>query len=71
MGISRRKTTEIRGNVVVQSTGKESHASMVGAWVRRNCRQVVSVSRSGAGGYPPPLQEVAGRGCSEVVAERE
>jgi hypothetical protein len=25
-------------------------ASMVAAWVRRNCRHVVSVCRSGAGG---------------------
>jgi hypothetical protein len=30
--------------------GKKSQASMVDAGVRRNCRQVVSVSRTGAGG---------------------
>ena len=29
---------------------EESAASMVAAWVCRNCRQVVSVCRSGAGG---------------------
>lgn len=69
LGTARRKNTEIRGKVIVQSPGKKSHASMVEAWVRRNCHQVVS--RSGAGGYPPLLQEVAGRGCSEAVAERK
>ena len=30
------------------STWKKSHASIVAAWVRRNCRQLVSVSRIGA-----------------------
>lgn len=29
---------------------KKSHASIVEACVRRNCRQVVSVFRTGAGG---------------------
>ncbi|MYW90838.1 hypothetical protein G3I59_09515 [Amycolatopsis rubida] len=33
-----------------QSTWKKSQASIVDACVRRNCRQVVSFWRSGAGG---------------------
>ena len=33
-----------------QSTWKKSTASMLVACVRRNCRQLVSVCRSGAGG---------------------
>jgi hypothetical protein len=33
-----------------QSTWKKSHASVVNAWARKNCRQVMSVSRTGAGG---------------------
>ena len=39
-----------RWSVTAQSTWKKSTASMVAAWVRRNCRQVVSVCRIGAGG---------------------
>jgi hypothetical protein len=36
--------------VTAQSTWKKSHASIVDAWVCRNRRQLVSVSRIGAGG---------------------
>jgi hypothetical protein len=36
--------------VNAQSTWKKSTASMLVAWVRRNCRQLVSVFRTGAGG---------------------
>jgi hypothetical protein len=39
-----------RYRVTAQSTWKKSAASIVAAWVRRNCRQVVSVRRCGAGG---------------------
>jgi hypothetical protein len=39
-----------RRSVTAQSTWKKSTASMLVAWVRRNCRHVVSVCRSGAGG---------------------
>jgi hypothetical protein len=35
--------------VTAQSTWKKSHANMVDAWVRRNCRHV-DRERSGAGG---------------------
>lgn len=45
--------TEIRWSLTAQSTGKKSHASIVEPWARRNCRQVVSVSRTGAGGIRP------------------
>ena len=34
----------------VESTWKKSTASMLAAWVRRNCRQLLSVRRDGAGG---------------------
>jgi predicted NBD/HSP70 family sugar kinase len=39
-----------RRSVSAQSTWKKSTASMLVAWVRRNCRQLVSVRRIGAGG---------------------
>ena len=38
-----------RRKVTAQSTWKKSHASIVAAWVRRNCRQV-DRARCGAGG---------------------
>jgi phosphoribosyl-dephospho-CoA transferase len=37
-------------SVAAQLTWKKSQASIVEAWVRRNWRQVVSVSLIGAGG---------------------
>jgi hypothetical protein len=40
----------MRLSVTAQSTWKKSQASIVDAGVRRNCRQVVSVSLIGAGG---------------------
>jgi hypothetical protein len=43
------KNTYNRRKVTVQSTWKKSHASIVEAWVWRNCRQVVRL-RCGAGG---------------------
>ena len=43
------KNTYRRRKVTAQSTVKKSHASIVAAWVRRNCRQVVRL-RWGAGG---------------------
>jgi hypothetical protein len=39
-----------RCSVTAQSTWKKSVARVVAAWVCRNCRQVVSVCRCGAGG---------------------
>jgi hypothetical protein len=39
-----------RCRVTAQSTWKKSTASIVAAWACRNCRQVVSVRRCGAGG---------------------
>jgi len=39
-----------RWRVTAQSTWKKSVASIVVAWVCRNCRHVVSVCRFGAGG---------------------
>jgi hypothetical protein len=39
-----------RWSVTAQPTWKKAVASIVAAWVRRNCRQVVSVRRCGAGG---------------------
>ena len=39
-----------RCSVTAQSTWKKSVASIVDAWARRNCSQVVSVRRLGAGG---------------------
>jgi hypothetical protein len=39
-----------RWRVTAQSTWKKSVASIVAAWVCRNCRHVVSVCRCGAGG---------------------
>jgi hypothetical protein len=39
-----------RRRVTAQSTWKKSTASMLVAWVRRNCRLVVSVYRTDAGG---------------------
>jgi hypothetical protein len=36
--------------VTAQSTWKKSTAGMLVAWVHRNCRQLVSVCRTGAGG---------------------
>jgi hypothetical protein len=50
LATSRTTNTEIRWSVTAQSTGKKSQASMVDAGARRNCRQLVSVHRSGAGG---------------------
>src|SRR5208282_632726 len=44
-----------RWSVTAQSTWKKSAASMVAARVRRNCRHVVSVSRTGAGWIPAAL----------------
>jgi hypothetical protein len=46
---SRTTNTEIRWSLTAQSTGK-SQATIVDAWARRTCRQVVSVQRTGAGG---------------------
>ncbi len=43
------KNTYRRRRVTAQSTWKKSQASIVVAWLRRNCRQVVR-SRCGAGG---------------------
>src|SRR5689334_21079779 len=43
-------STYSRRRVTAQSTWKMSTASMLVAWVRRNCRQLVSVRRTGAGG---------------------
>ena len=37
-----------RRRVTAQLTWKKSTASMLAAWVRRNCRQLVSVRRPGA-----------------------
>jgi hypothetical protein len=68
---SRTKNTEIRWRVTAQSTRKKSHANIVDAWVRRNCCQVVSVSRTGAVGIPKPLQDAADGGRSHAVAECE
>jgi hypothetical protein len=45
-----------RWRVTAQSTWKKSAASMVVAWVCRNCRQVVSVCRLGAGGILSALR---------------
>jgi len=45
----RRPAPVERRKVTAQSTWKKSHASIVAAWVRRNCRQVVRL-RWGAGG---------------------
>jgi hypothetical protein len=42
-------TMNFRLSVTAQSTWKKSTASMVAAWVRRNCRHVVSVCLDGAG----------------------
>jgi len=42
-------TTYTRHKVTAQSTWKKSHASIVDAWMRRNCRHVDLV-RCGAGG---------------------
>jgi hypothetical protein len=39
-----------RWRVTAQSTWKKSVASIVDAWTRRNCRQVVPVCRFRAGG---------------------
>jgi hypothetical protein len=39
-----------RCSVSAQPTWQKSAAGMVAAWVCGNCRQVVSVCRSGAGG---------------------
>jgi hypothetical protein len=39
-----------RWSVTAQSTWKKSVASIVAAWVCRNCRHVVSARRFGAGG---------------------
>jgi hypothetical protein len=36
--------------VTAQSMWKKSIANMLVAWVRRNCSQLVSVFRDGAGG---------------------
>lgn len=49
---SRTKKQYNRRSVTAQSTWKKSTASIVEAGVRRNCRQVVSVCRLGAGGNP-------------------
>jgi hypothetical protein len=53
---SRTKNTYKRWSVSAQSTWKKSQASMVAAWVRRNCRQVVWSRRRGAGGMPQRLR---------------
>ena len=45
-----------RCSVSAQSTWKKSAASVVAAWVCRNCRQVVSVCRFGAGGMRSALR---------------
>jgi hypothetical protein len=45
----------MRRRVTAQSTWKKSHASIVAAWVRRNCRQVVRL-RWGAGGIRSRLR---------------
>jgi hypothetical protein len=50
-----------------ESTWKKSQASMVDAGVCRNCRHVVSVSRTES--YPPPLQDAADGGRSHAVAK--
>jgi hypothetical protein len=44
---------------------------MVAAWVCRNCRQVVSVCRSGAGGIRSALRNPADRGRADPEAELE
>ncbi len=49
MPTSSTKNTYKRRKVTAQSTWKKSHASIVEAWVRRNCRQMVRL-RCGAGG---------------------
>jgi hypothetical protein len=41
------------------------------AWVRRNCRHVVSVRRTGAGWDPVTAQDPADRRGSDAVAEGE
>ena len=43
-----------RCRVTAQSTWKKSVASIVDAWVCRNCRHVVPVRRCGAGGFSGP-----------------
>ena len=58
-------------SVTAQSTWKKSTASMLPAWVRRNCRQVVSVCRTGAGGMPVALQDPPDRRGADAVAECE
>ena len=45
-----------RCKVTAQSTWKKSVARMVAAWACRNCRQVVSVFRFGAGGIRRALR---------------
>ena len=45
-----------RCRVIAQSAWKKSVASIVAAWVCRNCRQVASVCRCGAGGIQPAAQ---------------
>jgi hypothetical protein len=44
------KKTESRWRVTAQPTWKKSQASVVDAWVHRNCRHVESVCHRGAGG---------------------
>jgi hypothetical protein len=50
------ENTEIRWSVTAQSTGNKSHANIVDACARRNCRHVVSVHRRGAGGIRSRLR---------------
>jgi hypothetical protein len=61
----------MRLSVTAQSTWKKSQASIVDAWVRRNWRQVVSVSLIGAGGIRNRPQDAADRGGSHAVTELE
>jgi hypothetical protein len=45
-----------RCSVSAQSTWKKSAASIVAAWACRNCRQLLSACRSGAGGIRSALR---------------
>src|SRR5690348_8217112 len=57
-----------RCRVTAQSTGEKPAASIVAAWVRGNCRQAVSVCRSGAGGDLQGLEVTADGRCADPVA---
>jgi hypothetical protein len=51
------------------STWKKSTARAAEVWARRNCRQLVSRRRVGAGGYPGAFEDPADRRGGDPVAE--